>query len=160
MKEDESIVALLKKDFDKKGSKQMQRRLRIISGIMKERENSFYISLLDAESKDVKEEAIRSLKYDKSNIDLLLDLSETEKGRLKEAVNEAIASMKSEKAISYWSKLARTKASEAAKYLVNISEEWAHVIVVNMLKDYIAKHPITKDISKEDKAKIQAGSSA
>ena len=85
--EDKNIVPLLKKDFDKEGSKEMVRRVRIIAHIMKEEDNDFYISLLEGSSKEIKEEAIRALRFDKSNVDLLLDLAKSEKGKLKEAVH-------------------------------------------------------------------------
>ena len=153
--EDKNIVPLLKKDFDKEGSKEMVRRVRIIAHIMKEEDNDFYISLLEGSSKEIKEEAIRALRFDKSNVDLLLDLAKTEKGKLKEAVNESISHMSGKKVIEYWTKLSVSKAVEAAKNLVNQTSDWAADIVADMIEKFLEKNDLENAKTKEEQQKIK-----
>ena len=49
-------------------------------------ENDFYKYCIENGSKEIKEIAIEALKYSQDNIDYILDLTKTEKGRLKNIV--------------------------------------------------------------------------
>lgn len=79
----EDVIPLCKKDFDAKGEKDMIRRLEILEEVAKGSENDFYISLLENSSPTIREKVIGLLKYSEQNIDLLIHLAETEKGRCK-----------------------------------------------------------------------------
>lgn len=159
-KEDKDIVAFLKKDFDKEGSKEMVRRLRVISHIMKEEENDFYISLLEGSTKDIKEEAIRSLRFDKSNTALLLDLAKTEKGKLKEAVNDSLSHMNGDNVIDYWTGLSVSKPLEAARNLTTMVSDWATNLVAGMIERYLEKNKYEDAKTQEEQRKIKNDLSA
>ena len=56
-------------------------RFDIISTLCKEEENDFYKYCIENGSKEIKEIAIGFLMYDQNNIDYILDLTKTEKGK-------------------------------------------------------------------------------
>jgi len=90
-KQGKDIVPILKDGFDPQGKRNMVSRLDIIASICKEEENDFYKYCIENGSKEVKEDAIGYLSYDQSNIDYLLDLTKTEKGKLKNKAFEALS---------------------------------------------------------------------
>ncbi len=72
----EKIVNILKEKFALKGKSNIY-ILEIIGNISKEKENDFYLSLLDKAKGDLKKEVIKCLSYDKNNKDILLNLYNT-----------------------------------------------------------------------------------
>lgn len=102
--EGESVIPLLKQDLDPKGKKEMARRVEVIEQIAGERENEYYLSLLEGSSSTVKEAAIYALRHDQSNADTLIHLADTEKGDKKNTAYTALKEMQSQQTIDYWIK--------------------------------------------------------
>ena len=89
----ESFLPLLKQGFEECSDGGRVRRLRVIEAISGEKENDFYISLLDWAKKDLREEAVSALRFDKRNSGLLLDLLKTEKGSSLEVTRQVLVLM-------------------------------------------------------------------
>ncbi len=115
--EGEDIVPLLKHGLDPRGKKEMVRRIRVIEALRKEKDNSYYIALLDTAEKEVREAAIYALRHDKGNIQLLLDLVKGEKGNCKKAAQSALISMDSPQALEYWQSSMEKKPGTNAPFL-------------------------------------------
>lgn len=117
LSENEMIIPFLKQNFDPQGKRDMARRLEIIEQIEKERENAYYLSLLEGSSSVVKEAAIRALKHDESNTDVLIHLAETEKGAVKTAAYSSLSNMSNKRAEALWLKHLKKKAADVEGYL-------------------------------------------
>ena len=115
--EGESIVPILKRDLNPKGKKEMVRRVRVIESIRKEKDNGYYISLLDTAEKEVREAVIYALRHDKGNTQLLLDLTKAEKGNCKKAAQSALISMDAPEALKYWQDAMKKNPGAAAPFL-------------------------------------------
>ncbi len=115
--EGEDIIPMLKRDLDPKGKKEMVRRIHIIESLRKEKDNDYYISLLDTAEKDVREAVILALRHDQGNVQKLLDLAKAEKGNCKKAAQAALTYMDAPEAIEYWEKSMKKKPGTAAPFL-------------------------------------------
>ncbi len=115
--EGEDIIPILKRDLNPKGKKEMVRRVRIIESLRKEKDNDYYISLLDTAEKEVRETAIYALRHDKGNVQLLLDLIKGEKGNCKKAAQSALISMDGPEALEYWKSAMGKKPGATAPFL-------------------------------------------
>ena len=91
--EDASLIPLLKQDFDPAGRREMVRRVEILEAIAGKEENAFYLEMLPAAQKEVKEALIRALRHDRSNEAVLEDLAKAEKGALKKAALSVLQEM-------------------------------------------------------------------
>ena len=89
----EDAIFLCKKDFDPMGGKDMIYRLEVLEELAKEKENDFYISLLENSSPSIREKAMILLGYSSQNIDLLIHLAETEKGKYKIITHKEVRRM-------------------------------------------------------------------
>ena len=132
-KQRKEIIPLLKDGFSPRGGKEMLARLDIISHIAKEDENDFYKYCIENGSKEMKETAIGFLSYDQKNIDYLLDLTKTEKGKLKNKVFEALSYMSDSRAEKEWDKFFKKKPLENIEYLRGTDQKWA----TDYLNDFI-----------------------
>ncbi len=113
----ESFLPLLKQGFEECSDGGRVRRLRVIEAISGEKENDFYISLLDWAKKDLREEAVSALRFDKRNSGLLLDLLKTEKGSSLEVTRQVLVLMDTAESEQYLETLLDSTPWEAMKYL-------------------------------------------
>ena len=138
-KQTKEIVPLLKDGFDPQGKREMVLKLDIISTLSKEEENDFYKYCIENGSKEIKEIAIGALKYSQDNIDYILDLTKTEKGRLKNKAFEALSYMSDDRAAKEWDKFFKKKPFENILYLQNTNQQWAIDYLTNYIEDYVEK---------------------
>ncbi len=98
------IISLLKNNFDPQGKKIMAKRLKLVAKIAKETENEWYLSVLKTAKKEVKEECISALKYNKENIPLLLELAKKERGKTKDIVYNTLGGVKvdNDNIVEFW----------------------------------------------------------
>ena len=146
-KQTKEIVPLLKDGFDPQGKREMIYRLDIITSLCKEEENDFYKYCIENGSKEIKEIAIGALKYSQDNIDYILDLTKTEKGRLKNKAFEALSYMSDDRAVKEWDKFFKKKPFENILYLQNTTQQWVTDYLTNYIEDYVEK------LKKEDTKK-------
>ena len=146
-KQGKEVIPLLKDGFDPQGKRDMVLRFDIISTLCKEEENDFYKYCIENGSKEIKEIAIEALKYSQDNIDYILDLTKTEKGRLKNKAFEALSYMNDGRAEKEWDKFFKKKPFENILYLQNTNQQWAIDYLTNYIEDYVEK------LKKEDKKK-------
>ena len=136
-KQRKEIIPLLKDGFDPQGKREMLARLDIISHIGKENENDFYKYCIENGSKEIKEFAIGALKYSQDNIDYILDLTKTEKGKLKNKVFEVLSYMNDSRAEKEWDKFFKKKPLENIEYLRGTDQQWATDYLNNFIGVYI-----------------------
>lgn len=114
----EDAIFLCKEDFDPMGGKDMVNRLHVLKELAGEKENDFYISLLENSSPVVKEAAILNLGCSPANADLLIHLAETERGKkYKTAALKAMEQLNEEKNIDYLLTKAKKKPETYLPYL-------------------------------------------
>ena len=136
-KQRKEIIPLLKDGFDPQGKREMLARLDIISHIGKENENDFYKYCIENGSKEIKEFAIGALKYSQDNIDYILDLTKTEKGKLKNKAFEVLSYMNDSRAEKEWDKFFKKKPLENIEYLRGTDQKWATDYLNNFIGVYI-----------------------
>ena len=146
-KQGKEVIPLLKDGFDPQGKRDMVLRFDIISTLCKEEENDFYKYCIENGSKEIKEIAIEALKYSQDNIDYILDLTKTEKGRLKNKAFEALSYMNDDRAEKEWDKFFKKKPFENILYLQNTNQQWAIDYLTNYIEEYV------KELKKENKKK-------
>ena len=146
-KQGKEVIPLLKDDFDPEGKRDMVLKLDIISTLSKEEENDFYKYCIENGSKEIKEIAIKALKYSQDNIDYILDLTKTEKGRLKNKAFEALSYMNDDSAEKERDKFFKKKPFENILYLQNTNQQWAIDYLTNYIEEYVEK------LKEEDKKK-------
>ena len=151
-KQGKEVIPLLKDDFDPQGKRDMVLRFDIISTLCKEEENDFYKYCIENGSKEIKEIAIEALKYSQDNIDYILDLTKTEKGRLKNKAFEALSYMNDDRAEKEWDKFFKKKPFENILYLQNTNQQWAIDYLTNYIEEYVEK------LKEEDKKKEEVSS--
>lgn len=140
LKEDGSdVVWLLKKDFDPKGKKEMVRRVHVIEAVCGAKENDFYVSMLPQAEKEVREALILALRHEPSNIDLLLELEQTETRGMKEKVLYMLAGNDNEAAAVPFRKLLKKKPVQAFEALYLSKEGWASQLVAECMRDKLAQ---------------------
>ena len=135
-KQGKEVIPLLKDGFDPQGKREMTSRLEIIASICKEEENDFYKYCIENGSKEIKEIAIGFLMYDQNNIDYILDLTKTEKGKLKNKAFEALSYMSDGRAAEEWAKFLKKKPLDNIEYLRGTDQQW----VINYLNDFIVEY--------------------
>ncbi len=112
------LTALLKRDFDPKGKRSMERRISLIAKIAGQEENDWYLHLMKTGNIGIKSEAIRALRCSEENIPLLLELVQEKTGKVKEAAYQALADLDSPTLIPFWKKelKANPQLSPCLKY--------------------------------------------
>lgn len=138
-KQGKEVIPLLKDGFDPQGKRDMISRLEIIASICKEEENDFYKYCIENGSKEIKEIAIEFLCYDQNNIDYILDLTKTEKGRLKNKAFEALSYMNDSRAAEEWSKFLKKKPLDNIEYLSGTTQQWATDYLNDFIGEYITE---------------------
>lgn len=147
-REDKAIVPLIKKDFDPKGKKEMVRRLQVIEKIAGAEENDFYIAQLNEAEKEVRLELISALRYDKSNIDLLIDMTKTEKGKNKQMALKVLAYMDDEKAYAAFQKMSEKKLVEVCSYLLPAATDMASRLAAELCEKQLDEIAAISDDAK------------
>lgn len=104
MKQGTSIIPQLKEGFDPAGKTEMVRRVRLIAKLSGAAENDWFVSILPEAKKDVREAVIQALSLSQDNVQLLLDLCRSERGKLKEAALRSLAMMEDDACIEFWKK--------------------------------------------------------
>lgn len=158
MSEGSSVIPLLKKDFNPKGKKEMQRRLEIITKTAGEKENDFYIEMLADAEKEIRLELIKMLGASPANVNLLLDMVNTEKGKNKQMVYRSLAGMEGNRVYELFGKMAGKKPEEVCEYLITSTTEAASKIISQMclkLLPEILELPKERKALKEEKNKIK-----
>lgn len=131
------IIPLVKKDFDPKGKKEMVRRLNVIEDVCGAEENDFYLEQLENAEKDVRKALIYVLRHDEKNIDRLIELTKTEKGKLKTAALAALISFDNEKAAEFFNEYAKKKPAEVIEALHRVSSEWTSELTAQLINEVL-----------------------
>lgn len=97
-----SVIPLLKKDFAPDGKKEMVRRVRLIAQLSGAEENEWFRAVLPDSKKNVREMLITVLSLSQDNTQLLLDLSRSERGNLKNTAQIALTYMNDPEAREFW----------------------------------------------------------
>ena len=138
-KQSKDIVPILKDGFDPQGKRNMVSRLEIIASLCKEEENDFYKYCIENGSKEIKEIAIGFLMYDQNNIDYILDLTKTEKGKLKNKAFEALSYMTDNRAAKEWGKFLKKKPLDNIEYLRGTDQQWAIDYLDEFIENYVTE---------------------
>lgn len=109
MAQGECIIPTLKEGFDPAGKAEMARRMRLIAEICGESENNWFLSALPESKKDVRLALIQALSLSQENVQVLLDLCRTERGKAKEAAMRSLAAMNQDAARNFWTEEVRKK---------------------------------------------------
>lgn len=136
--EDVAILPLLQRDFDPKGKKEMVRRVRVMTGIDAARSNDFFVKMLPDAEKEVRQSLIYALRFVPENVDLLLELTKTEKSNAKKMAYYALAFMEDARAREAFVQLYKKKPVEAMQYLVSAETKWASDFVAEKLMEQLA----------------------
>lgn len=160
-----NIVPFLKRGFDPKGKKEMVRRVFIIENLCGADENNFYLEQLKEAEKDVRKVLIYALRHDARNIDKLIELTKTEKGKAKTAALAALMSYGDEQAegtalIPFFEEYSKKKPKETAEILKNASSKWtselAAQVADNVLTDDSGKKITFVEASNMDRNKLKS----
>ena len=114
LKQGQTVIPLLKENFDPAGKTEMARRVRLTAKLAGERENDWFVSILPDSRKDVRESIIQVLSLCKENNQLLLDLCQSERGKLKEAALRSLAMMDSSDCADFLRREIQKKPKNAA----------------------------------------------
>ncbi len=114
LKQGSGVIPLLKENFDPAGKMEMARRVRLIAKLAGETENDWFVSILPDSRKDIREAIIQTLSLNQENNQLLLDLCQSERGKLKEAAMRSLAAMDTEEAAAFWKKEIQKKPHAVA----------------------------------------------
>lgn len=142
------IVPLLKKDFDPKGKKEMLRRLGLIERLCGADENDFYLEQLENSEKDIRKNLVYALRFDKKNVEKLMELTKTEKGKIKDAAFYALASLDCEESEKFFGEFSKKKPEDTLRYLAGVTAPWASKLTARLLE------AVTTD---ENGKKVQIG---
>lgn len=130
------LVKCLKNGFDPKGKMDMAKRVSLICEIAKEKENDWYISLLETAENRVREHAILALGYHRDNIPLLLELTKTERGKAKQMTYRALGQMDAPELDEFWQKNLK-KNKKFAEYVTYVKADGVADIVALRLREAI-----------------------
>ncbi|MDE6733779.1 MAG: hypothetical protein K2J77_13010 [Oscillospiraceae bacterium] len=131
------MLPLLKKDFDPKGKKDMLRRVNAIESITGADENDFYLEQLEIAEKDVRTALIYALRHDERNIDRLIELTKTEKGKQKTAALNALAKFDCEKSAAFFEEYAKKKPVEVIGVMNQVSSKWSGELTARLIEELL-----------------------
>ncbi len=149
----QAILPMLKKDFDPKGKKEMQRRLHIIESIGGKAENAFYLEHLQDSEKELRRLLIYALRLDENNIGLLTELTQTEKGRMRDAAFCALGSMENEQCRICFEECAEKEPAYLLNLMRNITTTWSGRLTAQLINKILDEENIT--FSQLPKAKLK-----
>ncbi|MDE7399896.1 MAG: hypothetical protein K2N06_10260 [Oscillospiraceae bacterium] len=128
------ILPLLKKGFNPKGGAEMERRFNFIEDFGGASENEFYLANLDESEKLMRRRMIYALRLDAGNLDRLIELSKTEKGKFKQAALGAIINIDSPEAEKYIREYAEKKRYEIFLLIRYGSSRWTSVLTAELME--------------------------
>jgi len=155
---DRAIIPLLKKGFDPMGKREMVRRVEVIERIAGADENDFYIKMLENAKGDVRGALICALRHEPSNIDLLLNMVKTEKGKQKQMVLQILGYMEDERVYELFHTMAEKKPLDACNYLLPSTTESASRIIAELCMkqlSYVTALPVKDQNTEQEKAEIK-----
>ena len=138
-KEDESILVLLMRDFDPKGKKEMVRRVHVIESIAGAQANDFYLKMLENAQKEIRQALIRALQNEPENIELLLDMTKSEKGKNKQMAIRSLADIEDQRSYEFFHNMAEKKPQEVLGYIQMVSTDWASKLLTEMFYKALAE---------------------
>lgn len=136
--EDAHILPLLQNGFDPAGKRAMVRRVHVMEAVAGAEANDFYLSQLDHAEKEVRAALIYALRHSEDNVETLIELCKTEKGKCKAAAHWALAKLDAPAAWEYWEKLSVKKPGQAAEYMALSTTEKASALVADALDRWLA----------------------
>jgi len=153
---DKTILPLLMKDFDPKGKKEMVRRVRVIEAVAGAEANDFYVSMLDNAKKEIRQELIYALQFDKRNMDLVMNLYKSAKEKDKRIYVKMLADFGNDEIFTILQEQAKEEPWEVAGLLKYINSAQAAPIAADILgkclKEISSMDIAGNTISKEEKA--------
>ncbi|MCI8649788.1 MAG: hypothetical protein HFG20_06705 [Anaerotruncus sp.] len=124
---------LLKRGFDPKGKAEMVHRIDLIGQLAGAAENQFYLSLLKGASAQVRDMALRQLRFDPQNTELLLQLAKKHTGKALISIYYALSFIGTAQARAYLLNLARYEPETALPFLTpDCSDESSDQIAAQM----------------------------
>ena len=135
-----SVIPLLKKDFAPDGKKEMVRRVRLIAKLAGAQENEWFRAVLPDSKKNVREMLITVLSLSQDNTQLLLDLSRSERGNLKNTAQIALTYMNSPEARAFWEAEIKKRPS-AVWNLKGVNSPLAADLVVRAVREQLEGLP-------------------
>lgn len=133
-----SVIPMLKEGFDPQGKAAMARRLALIIQMAGEGENDWYLSILPDCGKQLKEQLIFGLSLCQDNAELLMTLSQTERGKLQEAALASLARMDHPEAVAFL----REKVAKTPKLVLSLGGIWSELtaeLTADALRGYFGK---------------------
>lgn len=138
LKEDgEEIVPLLQNGFNPKGKKDMVRRIQVMEAVAGAKANEFYKSMLPKAVREVRQALIYALRHSGDNVELLMELTKTERGNAKKTAYFALACNKDEKAGEFFRNLYKKNPAAVMEYLYLSGTDWASSLVAECLKEQL-----------------------
>lgn len=131
------MLPLLKKGFDPKGKKDMLRRAVLIERLGGADENAFYLEQLENAEKDIRKSLIYALRHDESNLDKLIVLSKTEKGKNKNAALSAMLFFDRPEVAEYFEEMAKKKPDEVLELMYGASSEWSSKLTARLIDELL-----------------------
>ncbi|MDE6733780.1 MAG: HEAT repeat domain-containing protein [Oscillospiraceae bacterium] len=154
------MIPLLKKDFDPDSKRKSVNIISIIEDVCGAEENDFYLEQLENAEKDVRQALIYALRHDEANIDRLIELTKTEKGKLKTAALAALVSFDCEKAAAFFEEYAKKKPVEVIKLMHNVSSRWSSELTARLIDELLVDDKGSKvtlsQAADEKKVKLKA----
>ncbi len=127
-----AIVPLLKEGFDPQGKREMVRRIQLVRLLAGAGENAWFLSILPESKQAVREAVLFALGCCQENLQLLLELCQTERGKCKDAARRALALMEAPEAYDLW-KAILNKKPEAVQELKGLFSNTASELVAGEL---------------------------
>lgn len=131
------MLPLLKTQFDPKGNKGAVRCVNVIQTIAGADENDFYLEQLENAEKDVRKALIYALRHDEGNIDRLIELTKTEKGKAKNAALNALASFDCERAAEFFGEYAKKKPADVIGVMNQVSSKWSSELTARLIDELL-----------------------
>ena len=132
--EGEKILPLLQRDFNPKGKKEMVRRVHVIEAVAGAKANDFYIKQLSEAEREVRQALIHALRHNPDNLELLMEMTKTERGNAKKMACFALVYMKDERAGELFKKMCAKKPQDVMEYVFLSDTKWASALVAETLK--------------------------
>ena len=130
------LVQCLKDGFDPKGKMDMAKRVSLIGSIAKEKENDWYISLLETAENEVREHVILALGYHKENVSVLLELTKSEGRKAKEMAYRALGQIDLPEVDDFWQKNL-SKRKKFAEYVTYVKSDGVADIVAKRIREAV-----------------------
>ena len=132
-------MVLLMRDFDPKGKKEMVRRVHVIESIAGAQANDFYLKMLETAQKEIRQALIRALHNEPENIELLLDMTKSEKGKNKQMAIRSLADIEDQRSYEFFHNMAEKKPQEVLGYIQMVSTDWASKLLTEMFYKALAE---------------------